>query len=148
MPDMYFSGNYGLQTLTFSHTILFRSVRFFLCCHSNRQKPYHPDQNSLTFILERPLSKQALALLTMISDFFICIRSIPVRKEWFATFEQHPHLRDVEEVFPILEGTRLCVGAPRVHPKLWGGGRCELHYRCFSSLVILPKYACLRFVFF
>lgn len=64
----------------------------------------------------------------MISDFFICIRSIPVRKEWFATFEQHPHLRDVEEVFPILEGTRLCVGAPRVHPKLWGGRGADVNF--------------------
>lgn len=93
----------------------------FLCCHSNRQKPYHPDQNSLTSILRRHLSKQALALLTTISDFFIYIRSIPVRKEWFATPEQQQGM--LKKFFPILKGIRLCVGASHVHPKLGGRGQ-------------------------
>lgn len=62
---------------TFSHTILFWSVLFstwnsedsFCCCHNNRQKSYHPGQNSPTFMLRRPLSEQALALPNMIPDF-------------------------------------------------------------------------------
>lgn len=39
----------------------------------------------------------------------------------------------------------LCGCSPCTPKTVGGGGRCELHYRCFSSLVILPKYACLRF---
>lgn len=79
-------------------------------------------------------------MLSLLQFLTFSSKGIPVRKEWFATLEQL-----LEEVFPILEGIWLCVGANHLHPKLCGGERCKLHSRCCSSLMILPKYACLRF---
>lgn len=143
----------GKQTLTFPHTILFWSFFFstwnradsFCCCRNNGQKPHHLDQNSLTFTLRRSLSKQALALFTYVLDFFIYTSQNSLRNDFCAALGQHPHLGDSDETFPILEGTRLSVGASHIHPELRRNDQGELDCRCSSSLVILPKYGLFGF---
>lgn len=115
----------------FSHFYFLHETEqiLFGCCHNNGQKFHHPCQNSMTFVLRRPLSEQALAFLSMIPDFFVHTSSNPVRNDWCGALVQHPQLRDSEEAFPTLERARLFLGVSHVHSGLWGGDWCELDCR-------------------